>query len=144
MSTQRTWLVTIDKKSLCKCMVGDEEQYLLIGYENGVNARKGELYFSQREKDRDSYLINFVPEPYFISYSFFNGFFGQTIKNFCLLNDPLIEDVNVSHRKIVLQRFFNKYKFSFTLNPGMNDAIKNYAEAMIENVIDIQAKMGKI
>ena len=74
MGSQRNWIVSIDKDILFKCLDQGEEKYILIGYENGLNARKSELYFYQRENDQSSYVVEFDPEPYFISYSFFNGF----------------------------------------------------------------------
>ena len=144
MSTKRAWIINLNKKSLFKSLVNNEERYILIGYENGLNERKKELYFAQREQDPDSYIISFKPEPYFITYSFFSGFFGQTIKNLCVQNFMQEDNAGMSRRKMVLKQFLNKYRFSFTQNDNLGKVLKNYASAMIENIIDIQSKMEKI
>lgn len=139
MSVQRTWIVRFENKSISKCIENDEEKVLLVGYENGLSKRKEEKYFLQREKDADFYLMKFDPEPYFISYTFFVGFFGQTVKNLCAQKEG-VEYIGAAKRLALLKQFSNKYRFSFTRNPRLNDLINDYAEELIENEVDIQAK----
>ncbi len=138
----RKWVIKMDEKSLFPCEVGGNEQYLLIGYKNGLDARKSQMYFGQREKDNDSYELVFEPEPYYISYSFFNGFFNETVKSFCERYREGDNEINISKRKDILQEFCKKYTFSFFQNSKLGGIIVEYIEAMIENTMDIQAKVG--
>ncbi len=139
MGVQRTWIIRLEDKNLSKCIENGEEKVLLIGYDNGLSKRKAEKYFLQREKDKEYYFLKFEPEPHFISYTFFAGFFGQTIKNLCAQKDET-EYIGTAKRLALLRQFNNKYRFSFVLNPGLNEIIKDYADELIENEVDMQLK----
>lgn len=139
MSVQRTWIIRLGNKNLSKCVENGEEKVLLIGYDNGLSKRKEEKYFLQREKDKDFYLMKFEPEPHFISYTFFAGFFGQTIKNLCAQKDD-VEYIGAAKRLALLKQFNDKYRFSFSLNPRLNEIVKDYADELIENEVDMQSK----
>ena len=144
LDDKHAWAIFLDKKLIQELLTSDEQtQYFLIGYENGISARKNETHFSQKENDPISHRLIFQPEPTFISYSFFYGFFGQTIETLCQKYFSSNTEWNISIRHKILKDFKEKYTFSFPKRPEMENLMFDYAETLIENIIDIQAKVGK-
>ena len=144
LDDKHAWAIFLDKKLIQELLTSDEQtQYFLIGYENGISARKNETHFSQKENDPISHRLIFQPEPTFISYSFFYGFFGQTIETLCQKYFSSNTEWNISIRHKILKDFKEKYTFSFPKRPEMENLRFDYAETLIENIIDIQAKVGK-
>ena len=47
------------------------------------------------------------------------------------------------NRKSILKQFCDKYVFAFSKNKHLEKTMQEYAEAMIENIVDIQAKVGE-
>ena len=141
---KHAWAIFLDKKLIQELTTDDgQTQYFLIGYENGISARTNETHFSQKENDPISHRLIFQPEPTFISYSFFYGFFGRTIEELCKKYFSVNTEWNISIRHMILKDFNNKYTFSFPKNPDMSKLMSDYAETLIENIIDIQAKVGR-
>ncbi len=144
MDDKHAWAIFLDKKLIQELLTSDgQTQYFLIGYENGISARCNETHFSQKENDPISHRLIFQPEPTFISYSFFYGFFGQTIETLCQKYFSSNTEWNISIRHKILKDFKDKYTFSFPKRPKMENLMFDYAETLIENIIDIQAKVGK-
>lgn len=144
LDDKHAWAIFLDKKLIQELLTSDgQTQYFLIGYENGTSARRNETHFSQKENDPISHRLIFQPEPTFISYSFFHGFFGQTIETLCRKYFSSNTEWNISIRHKILKDFKDKYTFSFPKRPDMENLMFDYAETMIENIIDIQAKVGK-
>lgn len=144
MDDKHAWAIFLDRKLVQKITDNEGQvQNFLIGYENGLSARRNETHFSQKENDPISHRVIFQPEPTFISYSFFFGFFGQTIEAICDRYIASNTEWNISIRHQILKDFKDKYGFSFPKNPSLENTMYEYAEALIENIIDIQAKVGK-
>ena len=143
MDDKHAWAIFLDSRLVQKAVVDGKEQHFLIGYENGLSARQNETHFSQKENDPVCHRVIFQPEPTFISYSFFYGFFGKTIEAMCQRYIAANTEWNISVRKQILGDFCDKYTFAFPKNPKLQDTMCEYAEALIENIIDIQAKVGK-
>ena len=144
LDDKHAWAIFLYKKLIQELLTSDgQTQYFLIGYENGTSARRNENHFSQKENDPISHRLIFQPEPTFISYSFFYGFFGQTIEALCQKYFSANTEWNISIRHKILKDFKDKYTFSFPKRPEMENLMFDYAETMIENIIDIQAKVGK-
>jgi len=144
LDDKHAWAIFLDKKLIQQLQTPDgQTQHFLIGYENGTSARRNETHFSQKENDPVSHRLIFQPEPTFISYSFFYGFFGQTIEALCSKYFSSNTEWNISIRHKILKDFKEKYTFSFPKRPEMENLMFDYAETMIENIIDIQAKVGK-
>lgn len=144
MDDKHAWAIFLDKKLVQELVTADgQTQYFLIGYENGLSARENETHFSQKENDPISHRLIFQPEPTFISYSFFHGFFGRTIEEMCKKYFSSNTEWNISVRHRILKDFNEKYTFSFSKNADMANQMSDYAETLIENIIDIQAKVGK-
>ena len=144
MDDKHAWAIFLDRKLVQKTVDSDGAvQNFLIGYENGLSARRNETHFSQKENDPISHRVIFQPEPTFVSYSFFFGFFGQTIETICDRYIASNTEWNISIRHQILKDFKDKYGFSFPKNPSLENTMYEYAEALIENIIDIQAKVGK-
>ena len=152
MRMYHLWQISLDKKLITKVVEeilvptadgGQETKKVtknyLIGYQNGLNARTNETHFAQKETDAVSHEIIFQPEPHFVSFSFFYGFFGQTIQTLCEQTLAATSDVNISNKNSILKQFTDKYAFRY-----LSDSMKKYAELMIENIVDIQAKVGKL
>ena len=144
MDDKHAWAIFLDKKLIQELITSDgHTQHFLIGYENGISAKRNETHFSQKENDPISHRLIFQPEPTFISYSFFYGFFGQTIETLCQKYFSSNTEWNISIRHKILKDFKDKYTFSFPKRPEMERLMFEYAETLIENIIDIQAKVGK-
>lgn len=144
MDDKHAWAIFLDRKLIQESVTSDgHTQYFLIGYENGISAKQNETHFSQKENDPISHRLIFQPEPTFISYSFFYGFFGQTIETLCQKYFSSNTEWNISIRHKILKDFKDKYTFSFPKRPEMENLMFEYAETLIENIIDIQAKVGK-
>lgn len=143
MDDKHAWAIFMDTKLIQKIEENGVIQNYLIGYENGLKARQNETHFSQKENDPICHRVIFQPEPTFISYSFFYGFFGRTIENMCQLYAEQNTEFNISGRKQILADFCDKYTFSFPKSPELAEVMYEYAEILIENIIDIQAKVGE-
>ena len=127
------------------------EKYL-IGYQNGLKARKNETHFSQKETDPFSHRIIFQPAPQYVSYSFFYGFFYPTICHICAQviygenykKKSYLAPTNVSiaKRQQILKKFENKYTFDFSKNPELSDLMHEYAVTLVENIAEICEKLG--
>lgn len=143
MDDKHAWAIFMDTKLIQRIEENGIIQNYLIGYENGLKARQNETHFSQKENDPICHRVIFQPEPTFISYSFFYGFFGRTIENMCLAYAEQNTEFNISGRKQILADFCDKYTFSFPKNPELAEVMCEYAEILIENIIDIQAKVGE-
>jgi hypothetical protein len=143
MDDKHAWAIFLDPKLIQRVEEAGVIQNFLIGYENGLKARQNETHFSQKENDPINHRLIFQPEPTFISYSFFYGFFGKTIENMCEAYASQNTEFNISGRKQILASFCEKYTFSFPKNPELTGVMYEYAEILIENIIDIQAKVGE-
>lgn len=140
MTAPRKWTIKIDKNSYCVSEIDGIDRIFFIGYANGMRERSEELYFSQREKDKDIYLIEFDPEPYFISYSFFYGLFNETIIKMC--TDFENSHTVLSKKNIILKRFLEKFNFVFNQNKALHETVKEYVNAIIEKTFDLQVGIG--
>ncbi|MDE6201290.1 MAG: hypothetical protein K2M47_05380 [Clostridiales bacterium] len=138
MGNWRKWNITICSQSYFVSTIDGEEKYFFVGYDNGIKEKKEELYFLQREKDKEKYQIAFSPKPHFISYSFFYGFFNDTITKMCSESDTTHSFL--SQKNIILNKFFEKY--AFDVDEIVNAQIKEYVMAIIEKNIDIQDGVG--
>lgn len=143
MDANHAWAIFLDRDLVQTCVVNGKEQHFLIGYESGTKARRNETHFSQKEQDPVSHRLIFQPDPIFISYSFFYGFFGPTIRALCARFVDTNPDWNITTRKTIIKAFCDKYTFTFTQNPALADKMREYADIMIENIVDIQTKVGK-
>ena len=143
MDDKHAWAIYLDPRLVTKCEVNGATQHFLIGYENGLTARKNETHFTQKETDPVAHRLFFHPEPHFISYSFFYGFFGKTIRDLCETATQTSSAINISNRKSILKQFCDKYVFAFSKNKHLEQTMKEYAEALIENIVDVQAKVGE-
>jgi hypothetical protein len=143
MDDKHAWAIYLDPRLVTKCEVNGAMQHFLIGYENGLTARKNETHFTQKETDPVAHRLFFHPEPHFISYSFFYGFFGKTIRDLCATTLETSSAINISNRKSILKQFCDKYVFAFSKNKHLEKTMQEYAEALIENIVDVQAKVGE-
>ena len=138
MINWRKWNITISSQAYFVSTIDGESKYFFVGYDNGVKAKNGELYFLQREKDKERYQIAFSPTPQFISYSFFYGLFNETITKMCGELDRT--QSFLAQKNIILNKFFDKY--AFDVDNSVNEQIKEYVMAIIEKNIDIQDGVG--
>ena len=154
VNDKHAWAIFLDDKLITKRQTQSGTENYLIGFENGLKARKNETHFSQKENDPVSHRILFQPEPHYISYSFFYGFFAQTIRLLCLKtvygNDYLKYkdtslgkiEIGIASKKEILKKFNEKYTFAFTKNPALTEMMNDYAETLIENVIEVRENLG--
>ena len=154
VNDKHAWAIFLDEKTITKRRVGDAVENYLIGYENGLLARKNETHFSQKENDCVSHRILFQPDPHYISYSFFYGFFAPTIRLLCLktvYGEDFAKHKDAAHEKIqigmsakkeILDTFNKKYTFAFSKNPGLEQLMCEYAKTLIENVIEVKENLG--
>ena len=111
------------------------EKVFLIGYKNGQTARDKETHFAQHEADPIPYVISLDPDPHFISYSFFYGFFRETVEKMChKYMNP--EELRVSIKKKITDEFFKKYTFDFRKNPQLLSHMSEYVDTMTENIME--------
>ena len=143
MDDKHAWAIFLDTRLIQTIEENGVKKHFLIGYENGLKARQNETHFSQKENDPICHRLIFQPEPTFISYSFFYGFFRKTIENMCASHVSESSEFNISERKQILADFCDKYTFSFPKSPELEGVMFEYAEILIENIIDIQAKVGE-
>lgn len=161
VSDKHAWAIFLDENLISKYVktLADgttETENYLIGYQNGVTARKNETHFSQKENDPVSHRIIFQPEPYYVSYSFFYGFFYPTIRHLCLQTlygkdyqkkNPkslVCSGVNISTRRAILKKFEDKYTFGFSKKTELHALMHDYAARVIENVVEICEKLGSL
>lgn len=154
VNDKHAWAIFLDEKLITKRRDGNLVENYLIGYENGLKARKNETHFSQKENDPVSHRIIFQPEPHYISYSFFYGFFAQTIRLLCLKTvygddyakhkDQSMEkiQIGISAKKEILDKFNKKYTFAFPKNRALEKTMEEYAGTLIENVIEVRENLG--
>lgn len=155
VNDKHAWAIFLDSKLITKRQTEQGTENYLIGFENGLKARENETHFSQKENDPVSHRILFQPEPHYISYSFFYGFFAQTIRLLCLktvygndyakYKDQTLEkiEIGIASKKEILKKFNDKYTFAFTKNPALIEMMNDYAETLIENVIEVRENLGK-
>ncbi len=137
--TFHPWRISLYEKLPFICEDFGTEKVFLIGYNNGQMARKKETHFEQHETDPIPYIISLDPDPHFVSYSFFYGFFRETLEKMCVKNYST-EELRVSIRKKTVEDFFSKYTFDFRNNPKMIAIVKEYVETMVENIVDSMEK----
>ena len=134
---KRIWKITISANHYQAIGEGDDAKYFFVGLNNGLQARKKEIYYNQRTKDSESFDVIFYPCPDFISYSFFLGFFKDAI-------DSLIEklgndnDSNIFYKRQIIGLFKAKYVFAFLKNKpeSFKKKIDGYLDAAIEERIN--------
>ncbi|MBQ8320160.1 MAG: hypothetical protein IJX81_04700 [Clostridia bacterium] len=136
------WRISLYEKLPFICEADGEEKVFLIGYGNGQTAREKETHFHQHETDPIPYVISLDPDPHFISYSFFYGFFRQTIEEMCRKNAAQ-DELHVAVKKKIADAFFKKYTFDFRNNPQLLRSMREYVETMIENIMDSMEKGGE-
>jgi hypothetical protein len=135
MTTQRLWKFQIEKENYTISTANNISQVYLLGYICGKKVRTNDLYFSQREKDRDSYKIEFVPKPSFISFSFFSGLFDCTLQKMSI--DEKYKNISKLLKKdLIIEDFFNKYCLDFKDNTFLSAQMKSYVEQLIEGILD--------
>ncbi len=155
VNDKHAWAIFLDEKLVAKQKTDSGVENYLIGYENGLTARRNETHFAQKENDPVSHRIIFQPEPHYVSYSFFYGFFEQTIRTLCLKtiygsdytkhkNNRALQksDVSITVKKEILKKFNDKYTFAFSKNPALIAKMNEYAEILIENVIEVRENLG--
>ena len=143
LDDKHAWAIFLDPALVIASEDGGKKEHFLVGYENGLAARRNETHFKQKETDPISHRIFFQPEPCFISYSFFYGFFGETITRLC---EQMLStgNMNLSNRRVILYQFCEKYTFAFPKHKYLEDTMREYAATMIGNVLDVQAKVGNV
>lgn len=143
LDDKHAWAIFLDPALVVASESGGKKEHFLVGYENGLAARRNETHFKQKETDPISHRIFFQPEPCFISYSFFYGFFGETVNKLC---EQMLAtgNVNLSNRRVILYQFCEKYTFAFPKHKYLEETMREYAATMIGNVLDVQAKVGNV
>lgn len=136
------WRISLYEKLPFICESDKGEQVFLIGYQNGQTAREKETHFHQHETDPIPYVITLDPDPHFISYSFFYGFFRQTLEKLCLKNMAK-DDLRIVVKKKIADAFFKKYTFNFRNNPELLLSMREYVETMTENIMESIEKGGE-
>lgn len=134
-SKKRIWKIKINDEQYDIGHDGNIPVICFVGYNNGVKARKKELYYSQRTKDNDCYDIHFEPCPDHISYSFFLGFFEDAIQ--LLINEHSEQKItSIALKKLLVKEFNQKYNIVIPGNDDLESALKDYTDALIEEMID--------
>ena len=135
------WRISLYKTLPFICEAEGVEKVFLIGYKNGQTARDKETHFAQHEADPIPYVISLDPDPHFISYSFFYGFFRETVEKMCrkYINE---EELRVSIKKKITDEFFKKYTFDFRKNPQLLSHMNEYVDTMTENIMEAIYKEG--
>ncbi len=129
------WRISLYEKLPFICEAQDGEKVFLIGYQNGQTAREKETHFYQHETDPIPYAISLDPDPHFISYSFFYGFFRQTLEKMCRKN-MATDELRVAVKKKITDDFFKKYTFDFRNNPQLLQSMREYVDTMTENIME--------
>ena len=160
VNDKHAWAIFLEEKLVSTQKTEGGVEHYLIGYENGLTARQNETHFTQKENDPVSHRIIFQPDPHYVSYSFFYGFFEQTIRTLCLKTiygadyaknktmrslkktDVGIRELGQKQKKEILKKFNDKYSFAFTKNPALVNLMNAYAETLIENVIEVRENLG--
>lgn len=135
------WRISLYEKLPFVCEDNGIEKVFLVGYNNGQMARQKETHFQQHETDPIPYIITLDPDPHFMSYSFFYGFFRETLEKMCI-NNYSEEELRVTVKKKTAEDFFAKYTFDFRNNPSMFALVKEYVATMVENIVDSLDKRG--
>lgn len=130
-----SWRISLYETVPFICKAEKTKKVFLIGYKNGQLTREKETHFSQHEEDSTPYCISLNPDPHFISYSFFYGFFRETVEKMCRKHIDS-EELYVTNKKKVMDEFFKKYSFEFHQNPQLLSYMKEYIDTMIENIMD--------
>ncbi len=129
------WRISLYKALPFICEAEGAEKVFLIGYKNGQTARDKETHFAQHEADPIPYVISLDPDPHFISYSFFYGFFRETVEKMChKYMNP--EELRVTIKKKITDEFFKKYTFDFRKNPQLLSHMGEYVDTMTENIME--------
>ena len=141
LDDKHAWAIFLDPGLVITIQDEEKKSHFLVGYENGLSARRNETHFRQKETDPVSHRIFFQPEPCFVSYSFFYGFFGETVSRMC---EQMLAtgNRNLSNRRVILNQFCEKYTFAFPKHKYLVDTMRDYAATMIGNILDVQAKVG--
>ena len=154
---KHAWAIFLDDTLITTRVITDEDgnettENYLIGYQNGLTARKNETHFSQKETDPFSHRIIFQPSPQYVSYSFFYGFFYSTLRHICLQTiygenykkkkNLTAGNVSITKREQILKKFESKYTFDFAKNPELFDLMHEYAITLVENISEICEKLG--
>lgn len=138
-----SWRISLYETIPFICKAEGCEKVFLIGYKNGQLARDKETHFAQHEAASTPYRISLTPDPHFISYSFFYGFFRETVEKMCRKYMGL-EELYVTIKKKITDEFFKKYSFEFHQNPQLESNIKEYIDTMIENIMDVLYKKEEL
>lgn len=133
------WRISLYEKLPFACEADGEDKFFLIGYQNGQTARGKETHFEQHETDPLPYVISLDPDPHFISYSFFYGFFRQTVEKMCIKH-TMAGELRITLKKKIADEFLKKYTFDFRNNPNLLHLMREYVETMIENIMDCMEK----
>ena len=142
LNAYHPWRISLYEKLPFICAADGGEKVFLIGYQNGQTARDKETHFYQHETDPIPYVISLDPDPHFISYSFFYGFFRQTLEKICRKHMTK-DELRVIVKRKITDEFFKKYTFEFRNNPKLLQSMCEYVDTMTENIMETIEKGGE-
>jgi len=131
----KEWKIDVSRYEECFIKTDGEDgspQYFLVGYERGRQAMKKDHYYPQRIKDHAGDVV-FYPEPAYLSYSFFLGYFEEAVRILESLrkkNDTDDIPYTISEFK---KLFGGKFRFMFR-NARLGEQVKGFVNSLYTDV----------
>jgi len=121
------WNIKIDKENQTIINVNGEDKICFIGYECAKRQLAKYEYAKKKITDNDCYRISFKPEPDFISFSFIQGFFEDSIQS-CIEKIAKLHSEKGNNKKLTRAEFKKAFKgkFDFEFLEGKLDKEEIY------------------